>query len=92
MVLHMFRFRVIMYIFCLTCCNECIFLCFFNFRVFRITLTKDFTEALTVSPAFASYSLLFPPPGLSISVVEEDKVQQLFITDVKAGGLAFAKG
>uniref|UniRef100_H3DNW0 TIAM Rac1 associated GEF 1 n=1 Tax=Tetraodon nigroviridis TaxID=99883 RepID=H3DNW0_TETNG len=30
--------------------------------------------------------------GLSISVVEEDKVQQLFITDVKAGGLAFAKG
>uniref|UniRef100_A0A3Q1AZ50 TIAM Rac1 associated GEF 1b n=1 Tax=Amphiprion ocellaris TaxID=80972 RepID=A0A3Q1AZ50_AMPOC len=28
----------------------------------------------------------------SISVVEEDGVQQLYITDVKAGGLAFAKG
>uniref|UniRef100_A0A3P8YYP3 TIAM Rac1 associated GEF 1b n=1 Tax=Esox lucius TaxID=8010 RepID=A0A3P8YYP3_ESOLU len=28
----------------------------------------------------------------SISVVEEDAVQQLYITDVKAGGLAFAKG
>lgn len=62
------------------------------FHVFRITLTKDFTETPTVSPAFASSPLLFPPPGLSISVVEEDKVQQLFITDVKAGGLAFAKG
>uniref|UniRef100_A0A673C5I6 TIAM Rac1 associated GEF 1b n=1 Tax=Sphaeramia orbicularis TaxID=375764 RepID=A0A673C5I6_9TELE len=34
----------------------------------------------------------FPPPGFSISVVEEDGVQQLYITDVKAGGLAFAKG
>uniref|UniRef100_A0A8C5BHA0 TIAM Rac1 associated GEF 1 n=1 Tax=Gadus morhua TaxID=8049 RepID=A0A8C5BHA0_GADMO len=32
------------------------------------------------------------PPGFSISVVEEDGVQQLYITDVKAGGLAFAKG
>ncbi|XP_045070325.1 rho guanine nucleotide exchange factor TIAM1 isoform X4 [Coregonus clupeaformis] len=30
--------------------------------------------------------------GFSISVVEEDSVQQLYITDVKAGGLAFAKG
>ncbi|XP_070983410.1 rho guanine nucleotide exchange factor TIAM1-like [Oncorhynchus clarkii lewisi] len=30
--------------------------------------------------------------GLSISVVEEDLVQQLYITDVKAGGLAFARG
>ncbi|XP_010872263.2 T-lymphoma invasion and metastasis-inducing protein 1 isoform X3 [Esox lucius] len=30
--------------------------------------------------------------GFSISVVEEDAVQQLYITDVKAGGLAFAKG
>ncbi|XP_020501962.1 rho guanine nucleotide exchange factor TIAM1 [Labrus bergylta] len=30
--------------------------------------------------------------GFSISVVEEDEVQQLYITDVKAGGLAFAKG
>ncbi|XP_049432951.1 rho guanine nucleotide exchange factor TIAM1 isoform X1 [Epinephelus fuscoguttatus] len=30
--------------------------------------------------------------GFSISVVEEDGVQQLYITDVKAGGLAFAKG
>ncbi|XP_016386021.1 T-lymphoma invasion and metastasis-inducing protein 1-like [Sinocyclocheilus rhinocerous] len=29
--------------------------------------------------------------GFSISVVEEDSVQQLYITDVKAGGLAFAK-
>ncbi|KAA8593999.1 hypothetical protein FQN60_004833 [Etheostoma spectabile] len=29
--------------------------------------------------------------GFSISVVEEDGVQQLYITDVKAGGLAFAK-
>uniref|UniRef100_A0A8C5G629 TIAM Rac1 associated GEF 1b n=1 Tax=Gouania willdenowi TaxID=441366 RepID=A0A8C5G629_GOUWI len=30
--------------------------------------------------------------GFSFSVVEEDGVQQLYITDVKAGGLAFAKG
>uniref|UniRef100_A0A3Q2ZKT1 TIAM Rac1 associated GEF 1 n=1 Tax=Hippocampus comes TaxID=109280 RepID=A0A3Q2ZKT1_HIPCM len=30
--------------------------------------------------------------GFSISVVEEDRVQQLYITDVRAGGLAFAKG
>ncbi|XP_061537071.1 rho guanine nucleotide exchange factor TIAM1 isoform X2 [Phycodurus eques] len=30
--------------------------------------------------------------GFSISVVEEDGVQQLYITDVRAGGLAFAKG
>lgn len=30
--------------------------------------------------------------GFSISVVEDDSVQQLYITDVKAGGLAFAKG
>ncbi|XP_029964002.1 T-lymphoma invasion and metastasis-inducing protein 1-like isoform X1 [Salarias fasciatus] len=30
--------------------------------------------------------------GFSISVVEEDGIQQLYITDVKAGGLAFAKG
>uniref|UniRef100_A0AAZ3SJX3 T-lymphoma invasion and metastasis-inducing protein 1-like n=1 Tax=Oncorhynchus tshawytscha TaxID=74940 RepID=A0AAZ3SJX3_ONCTS len=30
--------------------------------------------------------------GFSISVVEEDLVQQLYITDVKAGGLAFARG
>ncbi|XP_038829658.1 T-lymphoma invasion and metastasis-inducing protein 1 [Salvelinus namaycush] len=30
--------------------------------------------------------------GFSISVVEEDMVQQLYITDVKAGGLAFARG
>ncbi|XP_076832113.1 LOW QUALITY PROTEIN: rho guanine nucleotide exchange factor TIAM1 [Brachyhypopomus gauderio] len=30
--------------------------------------------------------------GFSISVVEDDGVQQLYITDVKAGGLAFAKG
>uniref|UniRef100_A0A3P9PE75 TIAM Rac1 associated GEF 1 n=1 Tax=Poecilia reticulata TaxID=8081 RepID=A0A3P9PE75_POERE len=38
--------------------------------------------------------LAFPfcPSGFSISVVEEDGVQQLYITDVKAGGLAFAKG
>uniref|UniRef100_A0A8C4ICQ6 TIAM Rac1 associated GEF 1b n=1 Tax=Dicentrarchus labrax TaxID=13489 RepID=A0A8C4ICQ6_DICLA len=41
--------------------------------------------------------LILPPPfqdykGFSISVVEEDGVQQLYITDVKAGGLAFAKG
>lgn len=62
------------------------------FCLFSEYLLLSFAEALTVSPAFASYSLLFPPPGLSISVVEEDKVQQLFITDVKAGGLAFAKG
>uniref|UniRef100_A0A3Q3LRB6 TIAM Rac1 associated GEF 1b n=1 Tax=Mastacembelus armatus TaxID=205130 RepID=A0A3Q3LRB6_9TELE len=34
----------------------------------------------------------FSSPGFSISVVEEDGVQQLYITDVKAGGLAFAKG
>uniref|UniRef100_A0A673WBV7 TIAM Rac1 associated GEF 1 n=1 Tax=Salmo trutta TaxID=8032 RepID=A0A673WBV7_SALTR len=33
-----------------------------------------------------------PPPGFSISVVEEDSVQQLYITDVKPGGLAFARG
>ncbi|XP_064856670.1 rho guanine nucleotide exchange factor TIAM1-like [Oncorhynchus nerka] len=30
--------------------------------------------------------------GFSISVVEEDLVQQLYITAVKAGGLAFARG
>lgn len=30
--------------------------------------------------------------GFSISVMEEDSVQQLYITDVRAGGLAFAKG
>ncbi|XP_065138219.1 rho guanine nucleotide exchange factor TIAM1 isoform X3 [Paramisgurnus dabryanus] len=30
--------------------------------------------------------------GFSISVVEEDDIQQLYITDVRAGGLAFAKG
>ncbi|XP_056612720.1 rho guanine nucleotide exchange factor TIAM1 isoform X1 [Triplophysa dalaica] len=30
--------------------------------------------------------------GFSISVVEEDGIQQLYITDVRAGGLAFAKG
>uniref|UniRef100_H2UNA5 TIAM Rac1 associated GEF 1 n=1 Tax=Takifugu rubripes TaxID=31033 RepID=H2UNA5_TAKRU len=60
--------------------------------LYQINLIKDFIEALAVSPPFADYSLLFPPPGLSISVVEEDRVQQLFITDVKAGGLAFAKG
>uniref|UniRef100_A0A4W4DMT1 TIAM Rac1 associated GEF 1b n=1 Tax=Electrophorus electricus TaxID=8005 RepID=A0A4W4DMT1_ELEEL len=30
--------------------------------------------------------------GFSISVVEDEGVQQLYITDVKAGGLAFAKG
>lgn len=61
-------------------------------HLFRINLIRDIIEALAVSPPFAAYSLPFPPPGLSISVVEEDKVQQLFITDVKAGGLAFAKG
>lgn len=43
---------------------------------------------LCVSPFRASH----PPLGFSISVVEEDGVQQLYITDVKAGGLAFAKG
>uniref|UniRef100_A0A8D0CEF7 TIAM Rac1 associated GEF 1 n=1 Tax=Scleropages formosus TaxID=113540 RepID=A0A8D0CEF7_SCLFO len=30
--------------------------------------------------------------GFSISVLEEDGVQQLHVTDVKAGGLAFARG
>lgn len=30
--------------------------------------------------------------GFSISVMEEDSIQQLYITDVRAGGLAFAKG
>ncbi|KAF5898578.1 T-lymphoma invasion and metastasis-inducing protein 1-like isoform X1, partial [Clarias magur] len=30
--------------------------------------------------------------GFSISMVEDESVQQLYITDVKAGGLAFAKG
>ncbi|XP_077578477.1 rho guanine nucleotide exchange factor TIAM1-like [Stigmatopora nigra] len=30
--------------------------------------------------------------GFSISVVEEDGVQQLYVTEVRAGGLAFAKG
>uniref|UniRef100_A0A3Q3R1Z6 TIAM Rac1 associated GEF 1b n=1 Tax=Monopterus albus TaxID=43700 RepID=A0A3Q3R1Z6_MONAL len=41
------------------------------------------------------YEPLFSPSSsscFSISVVEEDGVQQLYITDVKAGGLAFAKG
>uniref|UniRef100_A0A8C6M5X8 TIAM Rac1 associated GEF 1 n=1 Tax=Nothobranchius furzeri TaxID=105023 RepID=A0A8C6M5X8_NOTFU len=37
-------------------------------------------------------SFFFPSSGFSISVVEEDGIQQLYITDVKAGGLAFAKG
>uniref|UniRef100_A0A3P8STV1 TIAM Rac1 associated GEF 1 n=1 Tax=Amphiprion percula TaxID=161767 RepID=A0A3P8STV1_AMPPE len=37
-------------------------------------------------------NLSFSSSGFSISVVEEDGVQQLYITDVKAGGLAFAKG
>uniref|UniRef100_A0A7N6F6W2 TIAM Rac1 associated GEF 1b n=1 Tax=Anabas testudineus TaxID=64144 RepID=A0A7N6F6W2_ANATE len=46
---------------------------------------------LLSSPSHLSASP-FPPPGFSISVVEEDGVQQLYITDVKAGGLAFAKG
>lgn len=32
------------------------------------------------------------PAGFSISMVEDESVQQLYITDVKAGGLAFAKG
>lgn len=39
-----------------------------------------------------STCFLFSSTGFSISVVEEDGVQQLYITDVKAGGLAFAKG
>lgn len=38
------------------------------------------------------FPFFFFPSGFSISVVEEDGVQQLYITDVKAGGLAFAKG
>lgn len=37
------------------------------------------------------YFILFLT-GFSISMVEDDSVQQLYITDVKAGGLAFAKG
>lgn len=44
------------------------------------------------SPFSLILLLFFPLPGFSISVVEEDGVQQLYITDVKAGGLAFAKG
>lgn len=38
---------------------------------------------------FTSYCF---PTGFSISMVEDESVQQLYITDVKAGGLAFAKG
>lgn len=42
--------------------------------------------------AFLSLHISLLCSGFSISVVEEDGVQQLYITDVKAGGLAFAKG
>lgn len=38
------------------------------------------------------FKRFFSFSGFSISVVEEDGIQQLYITDVKAGGLAFAKG
>uniref|UniRef100_A0A8C0Y1E8 TIAM Rac1 associated GEF 1 n=1 Tax=Cyprinus carpio carpio TaxID=630221 RepID=A0A8C0Y1E8_CYPCA len=38
------------------------------------------------------YHISLSLTGFSISVVEEDSVQQLYITDVRAGGLAFAKG
>lgn len=50
----------------------------------RVPFLSSSSSRLSASP--------FPPPGFSISVVEEDGVQQLYITDVKAGGLAFAKG
>lgn len=41
---------------------------------------------------FSDLSLVLSFPGFSVVVVEEDGAQQLHITDVKAGGLAFAKG
>ncbi len=43
-------------------------------------------------PFFSYLCLFFTSPGFSVAVVEEDGGQQLHITDVKAGGLAFAKG
>lgn len=65
------------------------FLCLVSMTIpICIALCKS-PPSLSVSPLLTSP---FPPPGLSISVVEEDGVQQLYITDVKAGGLAFAKG
>uniref|UniRef100_A0A671V943 TIAM Rac1 associated GEF 1 n=1 Tax=Sparus aurata TaxID=8175 RepID=A0A671V943_SPAAU len=60
-------------------------------------IPKPEEDVCDLSPFFLSSSSRlsaspFPPPGFSISVVEEDGEQQLYITDVKAGGLAFAKG
>uniref|UniRef100_A0A8C4IFK4 TIAM Rac1 associated GEF 1b n=1 Tax=Dicentrarchus labrax TaxID=13489 RepID=A0A8C4IFK4_DICLA len=57
----------------------------------EIELCSKITKVIHPPPLSLSASP-FPPPGFSISVVEEDGVQQLYITDVKAGGLAFAKG
>uniref|UniRef100_A0A8C9WFE6 TIAM Rac1 associated GEF 1 n=1 Tax=Scleropages formosus TaxID=113540 RepID=A0A8C9WFE6_SCLFO len=47
-----------------------------------------------VSDLVSSFFCIFftAPAGFSISVLEEDGVQQLHVTDVKAGGLAFARG
>uniref|UniRef100_A0A8C1C4B0 TIAM Rac1 associated GEF 1 n=1 Tax=Cyprinus carpio carpio TaxID=630221 RepID=A0A8C1C4B0_CYPCA len=50
---------------------------------FALMVILDYDVYLFISPSLA---------GFSISVVEEDSVQQLYITDVRAGGLAFAKG
>lgn len=55
--------------------------CLANIIIFSLSLS-----------AFLSLHISLLCSGFSISVVEEDGVQQLYITDVKAGGLAFAKG
>uniref|UniRef100_A0A8C4IC85 TIAM Rac1 associated GEF 1b n=1 Tax=Dicentrarchus labrax TaxID=13489 RepID=A0A8C4IC85_DICLA len=62
-----------------------------SFSLFHYLRLKFLIENQVPPPLSLSASP-FPPPGFSISVVEEDGVQQLYITDVKAGGLAFAKG
>lgn len=56
-----------------------------RFKPYEVCLMVilDYDVYLFISPSLA---------GFSISVVEEDSVQQLYITDVRAGGLAFAKG
>ena len=53
---------------------------------------KHLPDAVYITGCPSIPPFCVPPPGFSISVVEEDGVQQLYITDVKAGGLAFAKG
>ena len=59
---------------------------YFNFEHYNTCMNSNDNNKVSLSLFTIS------PPGFSISVVEEDGVQQLYITDVKAGGLAFAKG